>query len=195
MESTRPTYVWGAHLPSLRGTRVALRGLEKRDAPSLFEIFGDSDVMRYWSSPPLATPADADILLREIQECLRSRTLFQWGIARIEDDRVIGTCTLFRLDSAHRRAEIGFALARECWGRGFATEAVGTLIRFAFVDLDLHRLEADADPRNERSLRLLERLGFRREGYFRERYHLGGEVQDAVMLGLLRTEWPSSGRA
>ncbi|MGZ5443472.1 MAG: GNAT family N-acetyltransferase [Thermoanaerobaculia bacterium] len=61
-------------------------------------------------------------------------------------------------------------------------------MRFAFQTLGLHRLEADVDPRNTASIRCLERLGFRREGYARERYHLGGEVQDAVLYGLLRKD-------
>ena len=111
------------------------------------------------------------------------------GIAQVEGDRVVGTCTLFRIDARHRRAEVGFALARATWGRGLASEALATALRFAFETLDLHRIEADADPRNERSLGLLERHGFRREGYLRERYHVSGEVQDSVVLGLLRSEW------
>ena len=69
------------------------------------------------------------------------------------------------------------------------SEALTALLEFAFGVLGLERIEADADPRNERSLRLLERQGFRREGYLRERYHLEGEIQDAVFLGLLRREW------
>jgi RimJ/RimL family protein N-acetyltransferase len=69
------------------------------------------------------------------------------------------------------------------------TDAVTTLIRFAFDALGLHRLEADVDPRNERSLRLLARQGFRVEGHLRETYFVGGEVQDSVILGLLRREW------
>jgi len=89
----------------------------------------------------------------------------------------------------HERAEIGFAVARSQWGRGLASEAVAELIAFAFERLQLHRLEADTEPRNERSLRLLERLGFRREGHLRERYYVDGERQDTVLLGLLRTEW------
>ncbi|HEX2165116.1 MAG TPA: GNAT family protein, partial [Thermoanaerobaculia bacterium] len=60
---------------------------------------------------------------------------------------------------------------------------------FAFGPLALHRLEADVDPRNERSLKALERLGFRREGLLRERYFVAGEIQDSVMLGLLAREW------
>jgi RimJ/RimL family protein N-acetyltransferase len=74
-------------------------------------------------------------------------------------------------------------------GNGFAGEAFDLLIRFAFESLDLHPLEADVDPENERSLRLLVRQGFRREGYLRERWHHLSRVHDAVFLGLIRTEW------
>ena len=62
-------------------------------------------------------------------------------------------------------------------------------MQFAFEELGLHRVEADVDPRNARSLRLLERLGFQQEGLLRERYHVSGEIQDAALLGLLRTDW------
>jgi RimJ/RimL family protein N-acetyltransferase len=63
------------------------------------------------------------------------------------------------------------------------------VLAFAFDTLALHRVEADVDPRNARSIRALERAGFEREGYLRERYHVGGELQDAVLYGLLRPHW------
>jgi RimJ/RimL family protein N-acetyltransferase len=65
-------------------------------------------------------------------------------------------------------------------------DALRALIEHAFGPLNLHRIEADVDPRNEASVRLLEKLGFRREGYLRERYFKDGEIQDSVFLGLLR---------
>lgn len=185
------SFEWGDELPRLSGKRLDLRWLTTDDAPALLRIFGDSEVMRYWSSPPLRDLAAATALVDEIQHFFRSRTLFQWGIASREGDELYGTCTLLNIDHAHRRAELGFALARDAWGRGLATEAVEALIGFSFDTLALHRLEADVDPRNDRSLRLLERQGFRREGYLRERWHHLGELNDSVFLGLLGSEWPS----
>ena len=130
----------------------------------------------------------AAALLDEIHAYFASGTLYEWGVARREDDRVIGTCTLASISLPHKRAELGFAVARTHWGQGIASEATEAIVRFAFEEMGLHRLEADVDPRNDASIRCLERLGFRREGYARERYHLGGEVQDAVLYGLLRNE-------
>jgi [ribosomal protein S5]-alanine N-acetyltransferase len=183
---------WGHELPRLAGKRVDLRWLTLQDAPAILTIFGDPEVMEFWSSPPLQNLDGAAGLIEEIHQLFGARRLFQWGICLPETEEVIGTCTLYNLHPAHRRAEIGFALRRSAWGRGFANEAISLLFRFAFESLDLHRLEADVDPKNERSLRLLERHGFRREGYLRERWHHLGKVQDAVFLGLLRMEWSES---
>lgn len=179
----------GDELPTIPAGRVTLRPLADSDVPALFAVFSDEQVMRYWSTPPMREVADAQALLDEIRSCFVQRSLFQWGVARVEDNRVVGTCTLFNLDRRNRRAEVGYALASDCWGQGLMTEALGALIAYAFGPLDLTRLEADVDPRNAPSIRIVERLGFVREGLLRERWHVGGEVQDSVILGLLRREW------
>ena len=90
------------------------------------------------------------------------------------------------LDDADELIERTRRLAAD---RSIFAGAVALLAGFAFDVLGLRRLEADVDPRNTASLRLLERLGFVREGHLRERWILGGEIQDAVFYGLLRREW------
>ena len=179
-------------LPKLAGDGVLLRQLTDADVGRLFEVFSDPEVMRYWSRGPLASEAEARALLAEIDRGRRQDALYQWGVATAGSPAVIGTATLFRIDRDHRRAEIGFALGSAWWGRGFATAAVSRLVEHAFGPLGLCRLEADVDPRNRASLRLLQKLGFKREGLLRERYHVAGEVQDSVILGLLRSEWPQT---
>ena len=178
-----------AELPTLGTDRLVLRALAPSDAPALFTIFGDSAVCRYWSRPALTDLHAATELQAEIARHFAARTLFQWGIAERATGAIVGTCTLAALSSEHRRAEVGFALAQAVWGRGYIAEALAALIGFAFDVLDLHRLEADVDPRNARSIRALERAGFTREGYLRERYFLHEELQDAIVYGLLRREW------
>jgi RimJ/RimL family protein N-acetyltransferase len=126
-------------------------------------------------------------LLADIQAQFRARTLFQWGVD--SGGEVVGTCTLASLDPANRRAELGYALGRPHQGRGYMAAALPALLRFAFGRLDLHRVVADSDPRNVPSIRTLERLGFRREGLLRQHYLVAGEPQDAVVYGLLRSEW------
>lgn len=180
-------------LPVLEGPRIDLRWITHDDASALFEIFGDREVMRYWSSPPLENPASAHALVDQIHEYFRTRGLFQWGIRLRASDELVGTVTLYDVSREHRRGALGFALRRTAWGQGYASEAVATLLKFAFETAGLERLEADVDPDNARSLSLLERQGFRREGYLRERWRHLGEVRDTVFLGLLRRQW--TGRA
>jgi RimJ/RimL family protein N-acetyltransferase len=68
-------------------------------------------------------------------------------------------------------------------------EALQALLAYCFEALDLRRIEADVDPRNAASIQTLERLGFQREGFLRERWEVDGEIQDALFYGLLREEW------
>lgn len=186
-ESPRPDR--SSTLPTLDGERVRLRPISARDVSALFAVFGDAAVTRYWSTPTLRDETEAVALLARIETNVRDRVSFQWGIARRDDDELIGTCSIYRPDFEHLRSEIGFALGRAHWGRGYASEALRLAIAYAFDVLHFERLEADVDPRNDASLRALERLGFQREGYLRDRYRLNGEIQDSVILGLLRREW------
>jgi RimJ/RimL family protein N-acetyltransferase len=179
----------GDRLPTLNAERVALRWLTEADVPDLFAVFGDPAVMRYWSSPPLVDDAAARELLAEIHELFAKGTLHQWGVGLIDSGEIIGTCTLTSWQAESRRAELGFALGRKHWGHGYMSEALTALLNYAFGELDLNRLEADVDPRNRGSRRLLERLGFVPEGLLRERWILAGEVQDSKLYGLLARQW------
>jgi [ribosomal protein S5]-alanine N-acetyltransferase len=176
-------------LPTIPASRILLRWLTEDDVDALFAIFSDPEVMRYWSTLSMTHRREARQLLEHVHESFRQGSLFQWGVARRIDNLVIGTCTLFHFETDNHRAEIGYALGREYWGQGYMCEALEALLGFAFGVLDLHRLEADVDPRNSSSIRSLERLGFKREGYLRERWRVGGGVQDTLFFGLLRREW------
>ena len=177
--------------PILESQRLTLRPLADADVPALFAIFNDPEAMRYWARPAMTDVAEVEALLREIRSYAEKATLFQWGIARREDDVVIGTCTLFRINHEHRRAEVGYIVRRDLWSRGLATEAMTALVEHAFGTMNLHRLEADIDPRNDASIRLVERLGFQREGHLRERFFVADEIQDSVIYGLLAPDWRS----
>lgn len=172
-------------LPALTTERLTLRAITEADAAALFAIFSDPEVMRYWSSPAMKSMDDARALALEIETLWRQRTLFQWGVTVRGDDTVVGTCTLYRWDRRHARAELGYALRRDRWGRGIASETVSGVLDFAFDRMGLHRVGADTDPRNAASERVLLRLGFAREGRQRETYHHLGEWADSVLWGLL----------
>ncbi|MGE3342752.1 MAG: GNAT family N-acetyltransferase [Vicinamibacterales bacterium] len=179
-----------ASLPTVPGDVVTLRQLAESDIDALFEMFGDADVVRYMSIPRLESREQATAFLTSINDHRDAGTLFQWGIVRAGDTAICGTCTLASIDREHERAELGFALGRRFRGTGLAHHAVSLLIAHAFGTMRLHRLEADVDPRNVASQRVLERLGFRQEGYQRERHLVAGERQDNMLYALLASEWP-----
>ena len=131
---------------------------------------------------------EAEGLVGEMLEAFERRELINWVIVDT-DDHVIGTTTLFHFDPRHRRAEVGYALRSDHWGRGLASEAVTLAIDWVLRTLDLHRVEADIDPRNDSSRRLLERLGFRSEGVLRERFFVGDSATDTELFGILASEW------
>jgi ribosomal-protein-alanine N-acetyltransferase len=180
-------------IPTINAERVSLRLIVENDIDSLYAIYSDPEVMRYWGALPMKDLLEAKDLLAEIFEDLRRRQCIQWGIARRTDNRIIGTIAFFFLDFVARKAEIGFALGRAHWGMGYMQEALRAAIGYAVNEMDFRRLEADVDPRNLPSIRLLERLGFQKEGYLRERWLVAGETQDSLLYGLLGRDWKSHG--
>lgn len=187
----RPRSYTDTMLVTIDTARLRLRALADADIPSLFAIFSNAEAMRYWSRGAMSDLAEAAELLAEIERGAEEGALLQWGLARREDDVVIGTCTLYGFERAHRRAELGYILRRDHWGRGYAGEALTALLDYAFDVLGLHRIEADIDPRNAASIRSVEKLGFKFEGRLRERYHVGAEIQDSAIYGLLARQWSS----
>jgi len=179
------------NIPTIHAQRVTLRPLADQDASCLFQIYSDPEVMRYWGGAAMKHPREAKDFLAEVHQDLRLRKCIQWGIARRTDDRIVGTLAIFTLDVVARKGEIGFALGRAHWGRGYMREALQAALAYGFDKMGLRRVEADVDPRNLASIRLLERAGFRKEGYLRERWLVGDETEDSVFYGLLRREWIS----
>jgi [ribosomal protein S5]-alanine N-acetyltransferase len=179
-------------LPTINTSRLSLRSISAADVDDFYTIYSNLEVMRYWSTPPLANKDAASKLINEIRDGFERRELLKWGIALLTDDTLIGTVTLFHPDFTHRRADIGYALGRAHWRQGYMHETLRAVLDYAFSVLDLHRIEADVDPRNTASVRILERLGFQREGYLRERWQVNGEVQDSLFYGLLRPDWEAA---
>ena len=178
-----------AQLPTINTSRLSLRWIREEDVDDFYAVYSNPEVMRYWSTLPLPDRDAASKLINEIHEGIKRDEMMKWGIALRSSDKLIGSVTLFHIDFTHRRAEIGYAQGRAYWGQGYMQEALKAVLNHAFEILNLHRIEADVDPRNAASVRTLERLGFQREGYLRERWQVNGEIQDAFYYGLLRPDW------
>lgn len=109
------------------------------------------------------------------------------GIFLNESGRHIGNIKLGPVDPHHDRAMVGLLIGdRSCWGRGFASEAISILTRFAFGRVGLHRLTAGAYADNVGSIRAFEKAGWRREGVLRSHWRAEGRYQDGISLGIVR---------
>ncbi|KRG86297.1 MULTISPECIES: GNAT family N-acetyltransferase [Stenotrophomonas] len=175
--------------PELSSLRLRLREPREDDAPALFAIHSDPQVMRYWSCPAWTRPAQAEQKLAEIRRQRRELDILVWAIADARSDLLIGSSAVFAMNLEQGRAEIGYSLHRDWQGRGLASEALRMILRHLFDGMGLRRIEADIDPRNLASCRLVERLGFVREGTLRERWQVNGECADSALYGLLRRDF------
>ncbi|HLA64569.1 MAG TPA: GNAT family N-acetyltransferase [Rhodothermales bacterium] len=183
---------FGDALPTLDTPRLRLRTIRPADDPALFAVFGDEEALRYWSRPPFVDVDEASAYRGKIESGFASRTLFQWGVTLRETDELIGTCTLAGWEREHRRAELGYIIARPHWRKGYASEAVRAVLAFAFGPMNIHRVEADIDPANDASRRMLEKLGFSQEGHLRERWWPYGTPADSDVFGLLAPEYEAA---
>ena len=177
-------------VPTLESPRLRLRAYRASDAAAMFRLYSDPRVMRYWSFPPWTGIGQAQAYLERVQgEMAAGSSVLPWAIATRADDVLVGTVTLFSLSIEQGRAETGYSLQPEFQGDGLAREALRLALGHAFDGLRLRRVEADVDPRNTPSCRLLEHLGFRREGLLRARWLVAGEVCDTALYGLLAEDF------
>lgn len=174
--------------PVLSTPRLRLRALEPGDAERVFRIQSDPEVTRYFGRAPYSTLAEAEQRIATVLEGIRENTSICWGITLKENDEHLGTAGFWRWNKLHRWAELGFELLPAFWNQGIMTETLRAVLAFAFDRMDLHRVEARLDPDNRACKRVLERLGFTREGLLRQNWWHEGKCTDTAVYGLLRND-------
>jgi ribosomal-protein-alanine N-acetyltransferase len=180
--------------PTLHTARLRLRPFTDGDADALFALQSNAYVLRYWDSPPWTEPARAARFIAACGQLAEEGTGARVAMDRASDGAFVGWCGLTQWNPDYRSASLGYCLDDAAWGHGYATEAARALLQWAFETLDLNRVQAEADTRNAASGRVLEKLGFVREGTLREDCIVNGDVSDSWVYGLLRREWrPSLG--
>ena len=166
----------------IRTERLLLRPARADDLEPLHAIFSDRRAMAYWSSPP-----HEDI--EQTRDWLASMIAIQPSEGEdfiVElDGQLIGKAGLWRFP------EIGFIFHPDQWGHGYAREALAAVLERAFTAHHLGRIEADVDPRNSESLKLLEHLGFRETGRRDRTWFVGGRWCDSIYLALSADAWRS----
>ena len=180
--------------PVLETNRLQLRSLGPQDAGRLFAIRSNDFVIKYLGRPKPEQIGEIEELIEKIRLDYENSVGIAWAITAKDTGLLIGTVGFWRIDRQNHRAEIGYLFHPDFWGQGLASEALLAVVPFGFNQLRFHSVEANVDPLNEASKRLLQRFGFVQEGYFRENYYFDGRFLDSAIFSLLAKEYRGIGR-
>jgi [ribosomal protein S5]-alanine N-acetyltransferase len=173
--------------PILTTSRLRLRQVREDDVETMHACFTNVEAMRYWNTPVHARRIETERAVRRFIDCTPSYYRF-WAVADKTTDECLGLVNYHDGHIRNKRAAIGYIVNPAHCRQGVATEAVSTMVEFCFRELGLHRLQAFIHPDNAASLKLIERLGFRREGLLRENLRVGDEWRDDLLYALLSTD-------
>ncbi len=176
----------------LETERLRLREFVLEDCVALHEFECDPRVVRYMTfdaRTPEASKAYVEDRLRDADE--NPRGTYDLVVTLRGDDRLIGRCGLKITDVPSRQAMLWYSLNPREWGKGVGPEAARAIITYGFAELNLHRIWADLDPRNSASVRVVEKLGMKREAHLRENLLVKGEMCDSLIYAVLAREWSS----
>jgi RimJ/RimL family protein N-acetyltransferase len=175
-------------VPEMATERLRLRRLGVADAADLHQAYGDAEAMRFWNALPSRDVGETE---QRIRRSLEYDSTWQaaWAVLSKRDATFVGMVNYHARQAWNQRLSLGWILVPAFRRQGYMEEAVRALLGHCFHALDTHRIEAEIEPDNVRSVRLAERLGFRREGLLHDRACVGGERRSIWMYALLRPDW------
>lgn len=173
----------------LQTQRLLLRPIQLDDKQTLFDYRKDEETNKYQGWIP-KTIGDVEEFIGKLEPQLNiPESWFQMAIIEKENQVFIGDLGIHFLEESSQQVELGYTLNKKFQGKGYATEAINTVINYLFSELNKHRITASVDPENSPSFKLLERLGFIKEAHFRESLFINDEWVDDIIYALLAKEW------
>jgi RimJ/RimL family protein N-acetyltransferase len=180
----------------LRGDRIQLSALASSDIPTMAQWYGDAGFMRLYDARPAYPKSEAELtqwLQEQHKDKDKDKSTFAFAIRPLDSNDLLGYLELDGILWPHGVCGMSIAIGdRVNWGKGYGYEAAQLALAFAFGELNLHRVTATVFSYNERSIALFEKLGFRREGVYREFLRRDGERHDMLLYGLLKHEWKAN---
>jgi len=175
----------------LETERLIIRPFQDADLDPFLAYRNDPEVAKYqgWKFPYPREQAIDFIANMKMINPVSVEIAYQVAIENKETGKLIGDLFYLLGQGNAPQARIGYTLSRSNWKKGFASEATRRLLDFFFYELSVHRVVADCDTENLASVRLLERLGFRREAHFIESFWMGNYWGDEYYYGILEREW------
>jgi len=179
--------------PQLETDRLILREMTLDDVEFYFHHFNNEKVIEGSCFPgPKSLEAAKEELERYCIKPFKENRGIRWGIIRKGRKELIGTCGYYDWNKTARRAEIGYDLDPAYWGQGIMTEALRAVLKHGFEKMELNRIQAIIDSKNTRSMKLVHRLDFKKEGVLRQNSYFNGQFLDDVCFSLLKKEWTKS---
>lgn len=175
--------------PQLETERLLLREIRESDADAVLKIFGDDAVTRFYDLASFTDIEQARQMIVRLRERNANGDALRWGITLKENDQLIGTGGFNQFRRHWFTAGIGYDLAQAYWKRGYMTEALRAIVRYGFDTLNVNRIEALVMLENDASVRVLEKVGFQREGLVREYGFWKNQFWDLQMFALLKRAW------
>ncbi|WP_327328710.1 GNAT family N-acetyltransferase (plasmid) [Streptomyces sp. NBC_01210] len=170
------------------GDKVVLREFTPGDVDDVLGIIGDNKVTAWLSFDSRSRDQAIDMIEGAVERAQHEpRTEYYLAVTKRDNDRVIGFARIGF--GGVQAGKLGYAVAAEEWGRGYATDAARTLTTYAFAELGLHRISAAIGPENAASITMVEKLGFTREGVLRDHVFTNGAWRDSVLYSVLAHEW------
>ncbi len=171
--------------PLLSANRLSLRQISEEDAEEIFLLRSNNKVMQFLDRPLAQSLQDAFKLIKKINDDLINNDGITWAITLDNQSKLIGTIGYWKITKEHSRAEIGYLLHPDFQGKGLMQEALSKVLDYGFCNMKLHSIEANVNPDNSSSIKLLERNNFMREAYFKESFYYDGKFLDSVIYSLL----------
>ncbi|MEO8860108.1 MAG: GNAT family N-acetyltransferase [Ginsengibacter sp.] len=173
--------------PEIETERLLLRRMKPKDASVILTLRSDKTVMKYIDRERTKSLTEAEQFLAKIDASIVSNNGIMWGIVFKENpEELIGNIGYWRLIKEHYRAEVGYMLHPDHWKKGIMKEALLSVIDFGFDKMNLHSIEANINPGNEASAKILEATGFVKEAYFKEDFYFNGVFGDTIIYSRLK---------
>ena len=175
--------------PIIETSNLNLGSFTTQDAEELFKIRSDDRVTKYLDRDNHKTVEESKTMIQSIIRSYEDKAGINWIIREKKSFEVVGYIGFWNLIRENVRAEIGYALKPEYWGKGIMSNALLKVLDFGFNEFQLHSIIGNVNPQNKRSIKILEKFGFKKEAHFREDYLYKGKYLDSEIYCLLETDF------
>lgn len=194
MIATSPIFT--ANIPILFSERLILSPIREDDADDYFALCSNPDVMRPWGTKQHQNLNETKNLILFLEHEFKKKQMIRWGIreqsaGHASANPLIGDLGFWRFVNPRLRAEIGAKLSPQYWNKGYMTEAMTKVLDFGFQTMNLNSIEGNIDPENRSSMRMLEKLGFDKEGYIKGHSYCAFREKfvDTLLYSLRANQW------